>query len=1273
MQVVSIAASLRGSASSITRRGRATAVLAVVGLLAVGVIPRSVDAYTATPIPFGQGQLLLRIPEGAPSPSFVGALPGEAIEQPFGLPGGATPDTAARFFLDTFGPLLSIDDSSSLTTFAEKVTADGFLFARYGQSIDGLPVLGADLIVTMDDSRNVLALQGKVVPDTVTLPLAPPISSATAELVGTLWVADATGVPAGSLTTTDVLLSAYVPSVLGHPSPLVAAKAWQMVVESAGGEVREFVVVDAVTGIVLLSFSLVETAKEYETYDAAGGTSVAPPPECTEIDPSCSASLVPEARAAHIYVGTAWDYFDQEHGADATAWTGGPILSAVRVGGPASMNAFWTGTFLVFGQGGGFEFAQDVVAHELTHAFTQATSGLIYFGESGAINESLSDLWGELIDEHQAVPGSITSPPTELDGPVHRWLLGEDSTNGAARDMEDPPAFGDPDRMTAPEYQCNLMDNGGVHTNSGVNNKAVSLMSDGGSFNGETVTGIGYAKASALYYELQTNRLFSSADYGDLCEAISLACDSMAEVGAAGITPADCVEVDRAVAAVEMCFVPVDCLVPDVALCPAGQSPVNLFFDDIESGGGSWSTYATSGVDEWHIPQTSAPPPFNFPIASSGTGNIWSLDQGGLSESYAEMDVDILVPTDAYAHFNHAHDFHVVGGQHFGGGVLEYSTNGGSSWTDAGPLMIDNGYNGALPPVGVGGGTTFDGDAFVASSDYRSTRVDLGALAGQSVRPRFGVGTDFTSNAARLGWAIDDVRIYTCQASPTACGGTQTKQSAGSGDWSNPATWQPAGVPDAGDTVGIAPGHVVSVDADSVLVTSLCNEGTLRGAPGRDLLVRASAFISNSGVIEGADGADGSGPDPGQYAQPTRGRDVRLVAADVSNHPTGDIQAGRGGHARTFESFTGMTIDAVGAAGGAIDILGLRVVNEGRIGPDVRTPPGPLPANVDGGSGGDGDNFDSTLGANGGDTFGGSGGRTVVQGLESVVNLPTGYICSGSGGIANFDTGYTGVAGSGGAAVFTAPTTQQAGTLCAGGDGTLVWEPGSAQMTGTASIGEAQDISIFGGTQWTMDLRNLAPGAVVAAERITIAQGAGSTLDLRGNTGVVFEAGTLLEIFADEVLLEPGTVLEDLTNAPQVDVNPAKVLYDAFLVGPSRIDGEVGIPLSIPFEVANNGPAGDLYTFALSDEEGWTLGEPPVSMSVAPLSREGFEVEVTPSTNELVDRVTVEVSSVSDPSVTASAVVEVHLLPEPETWLGLVVGGTSLGLLARRRSKSSRA
>ena len=172
-------------------------------------------------------------------------------------------------------------------------------------------------------------------------------------------------------------------------------------------------------------------------------------------------------------------------------------------------NAYWNGSEMRFGAN--YASADDVVAHELTHAVTERESNLIYWGESGAINEAFSDIFGEFVD--------LTNTGG-ADGPYLRWLMGEDLPGGAIRSMADPTLYGDPDRRYSVNWYTGAEDYRGVHLNSGVANKLAYLLTDGASFNGQTVTGQGISLVAALFYEAQVNLLVPASDYFDLYAAL---------------------------------------------------------------------------------------------------------------------------------------------------------------------------------------------------------------------------------------------------------------------------------------------------------------------------------------------------------------------------------------------------------------------------------------------------------------------------------------------------------------------------------------------------------------------------------------------------------------------------------------------------------------------------------------------------------------------------------------------------------------------------------
>ncbi|MFI9503759.1 M4 family metallopeptidase [Nocardia sp. NPDC052566] len=203
-------------------------------------------------------------------------------------------------------------------------------------------------------------------------------------------------------------------------------------------------------------------------------------------------------------------------------------------------NAFWSGSYMAYGSG---LTTEDITGHELTHGVTQHTSGLVYRNEPGAINESMSDIFGELT--------FLVNTSNTCNTPANRWRLGACSAIGVIRDMKNPNAFQDPDTYRGTYWYSGSGDNGGVHTNSGVGNKAAQLMVDGGSLNGVSVTGIGIPKTAALYWTTQTI-LTSNSNYAALGSALAAACKTNVRNGTAGTTAADCTQVVNATKAVKM-------------------------------------------------------------------------------------------------------------------------------------------------------------------------------------------------------------------------------------------------------------------------------------------------------------------------------------------------------------------------------------------------------------------------------------------------------------------------------------------------------------------------------------------------------------------------------------------------------------------------------------------------------------------------------------------------------------------------------------------------
>jgi Zn-dependent metalloprotease len=179
-------------------------------------------------------------------------------------------------------------------------------------------------------------------------------------------------------------------------------------------------------------------------------------------------------------------------------------------------NAFWNGDQMVFGDGDGQIFGDftsciDVIGHELTHGVTQYTANLEYEGQSGALNESVSDVFGSLIKQY-----SLNQSADRADWLIGEGLLAPGIHGTALRSMkapgtayDDPKLGKDPQPATMAGYVRTSDDNGGVHTNSGIPNHAFYLLAT-------AIGGNAWEKAGQIWYDVLTGgELRSSAQFAD--------------------------------------------------------------------------------------------------------------------------------------------------------------------------------------------------------------------------------------------------------------------------------------------------------------------------------------------------------------------------------------------------------------------------------------------------------------------------------------------------------------------------------------------------------------------------------------------------------------------------------------------------------------------------------------------------------------------------------------------------------------------------------------
>jgi hypothetical protein len=250
-------------------------------------------------------------------------------------------------------------------------------------------------------------------------------------------------------------------------------------------------------------------------YSAENGSSLPGTPVRSAGEKASGDAAVDEA---YVGVEASVGLFRDILGRDSYDGRGAPVIATVHYEKNYD-NAFWDGRQLVFGDGDGKVFDRftkpvDVLAHEFTHAVTQYTSGFVYQGQSGALNESVSDVFASCVKQRL-----LGQAATEAD-----WLIGEGifmpTVNGRAlRSMAEPgTAYDDPVLGKDPQvghmssYVRTQEDNGGVHLNSGIPNRAFYLAAT-------RLGGATWEQAGPVWYAALTSGIGEDTDFETFAKA----------------------------------------------------------------------------------------------------------------------------------------------------------------------------------------------------------------------------------------------------------------------------------------------------------------------------------------------------------------------------------------------------------------------------------------------------------------------------------------------------------------------------------------------------------------------------------------------------------------------------------------------------------------------------------------------------------------------------------------------------------------------------------
>jgi Zn-dependent metalloprotease len=742
--------------------------------------------------------------------SFVGTEAGRPVDNP-GVSAATSVGAAARAHLGRYGAALGAARSgTSLKQTRAIHTKAGTDIVAYDQQVGGLPVFGGGVVVTLDKDRELASMLGTL--SRATKFPAAKVSSATASRV-----ARSAAVKAGARGAFRVIdQGRWVldPDVAGGRLPGGAMAVHRFEVTD-GVALRRIVLVDDQAGRVVMNLDQIQHADRVvcDLNNAAIDTSS--PPLCTSGFARTEGQgpvAVADVNDAYDLSGAVSDFYDAVGDLDVTQLLGIDVggdlklASTVRVCDETQPcpyeNAFWNGAQMYYGED--YASADDVVGHEMTHGMIDQYSMLLYWGQSGAMNESIADIMGEIVDQRRT--GDDDSA----------WDLGEDLPIGAIRNLQDPTlgedpdniVNGSPDKMTSPFYwdDPDYFDNQGVHYNSGVGNKTAYLISQGGVFNGQTITGIDTGDPtltrSAKLWLLTIQSLTSGSDYANLADVLEQSCQTL--VGSGVTNASQCAQVQKAVLATELRTTPPALPQPPDAAdtCPAGTTKTVLFDSETgaspttkftaDSGSGSWirdeysflGSNATSGLDSWFGVN---PDPLYY-----GDENVNSL--------VTASGITLPAGQKTYLWFQGWYLFEYGSSptSNYDGGAVEVDDLG----TPAGPLDVAalpwvNGPDKVLTSATgnpAGGRKAFARD----SNGWVASRVDLSAFAGKTVKPQFTTYGD--DSASMIGWWLDDIRVYTCTPpapSLSVVAGSVTvkgKTVVGKKLKAKVAGWSPAGV-----------------------------------------------------------------------------------------------------------------------------------------------------------------------------------------------------------------------------------------------------------------------------------------------------------------------------------------------------------------------------------------------------------------------------------------------------------------------------------------------
>ncbi|KFA89887.1 peptidase M4 [Archangium violaceum Cb vi76] len=399
------------------------------------------------------------------------------------------------------------------------VDEQGHRHLRFQQTLNGLRVVGGELVMHADGTGNIYAVNGSL-------------------RSGEQLSAAARVAPEAALRAAEVGSSARGASAQGEAklvyvraegsSELRLAYEVSVKGERQGIPAHDLVYVDAQRGGVLLENPLIHTALNRRVYSANNGSTTPGTLKRSE-----GQAAIGDAHVDTNYdmLGTTYNCYKTLFNRDSYNNAGATLTSTVHYGSNY-VNAYWDGTQMVYGDGNGVDSIElgkdlDVTVHELTHAVTDSESDLIYSGESGGLNESMSDIFAGVCESWTrswAVDADVFKIGEDI------WTPG--TAGDALRYMDDPARDG-----VSLDFYGDYSAGVDVHYSSGISNLVFSLLSKGGVHprgkSTNVVPAIGPEKAGRIFYKANTD-LFTASTTFDQAKTYTLqAADALYGAGSA--------------------------------------------------------------------------------------------------------------------------------------------------------------------------------------------------------------------------------------------------------------------------------------------------------------------------------------------------------------------------------------------------------------------------------------------------------------------------------------------------------------------------------------------------------------------------------------------------------------------------------------------------------------------------------------------------------------------------------------------------------------------